>query len=158
MEIKQLVTKYCGKEEKLLHFSTIFSIYLKLQESNYILISEMWLFALFFLQFCKSDMSRYGYLKVFQRIHWTEITKVDYMVAAHWRCLFLNENLLSLLAYQCPSYGENIIDLSSAEFSQRVIKVNMMLNIALLKMLLFNGKLLFFFFFFFFFFSPYQGS
>ena len=34
----------------------------------------------------------------------------------------------------------------------------MMLNIALLKMLLFNGKLLFFFFFFFFFFQSIPGK
>ena len=30
----------------------------------------MWLFDLFFSQFCKSDMSSYGYLKVFQRVSW----------------------------------------------------------------------------------------
>ena len=47
-------------------FSTIFSIYLQLQEPNYIYICEMWLFDLFCPQFCKSDMSRYGYLEVFR--------------------------------------------------------------------------------------------
>ena len=36
-------------KEQFLLFSTIFSIYLYLQESNYILICEMWLFNLFFL-------------------------------------------------------------------------------------------------------------
>ena len=30
----------------------------------------MWLFDLIFPQFCKSDMSRYGYLEVFQRVRW----------------------------------------------------------------------------------------
>ena len=51
-------------EERFLLFSTIFSIYLHLQESNYMFICEMWLFYLFFPQSCKSDMSRYGYLVV----------------------------------------------------------------------------------------------
>ena len=38
----------------------------------------MWLFNLFcFPQFCKSDMSRYGNLEVFQRVPWFEITRVD---------------------------------------------------------------------------------
>ena len=58
------------KEQFLI--STIFSVYLYLQESNCILICEIWLFDLsFFPQFCKSDMSRYGYLEVFQRVPWT---------------------------------------------------------------------------------------
>ena len=30
----------------------------------------MWLFELFFPEFCKSDMLRYGYLEVFQRVPW----------------------------------------------------------------------------------------
>ena len=30
-------------------------------------ISEIWLFDRHFPQFCKSDMSKYGYLEVFQR-------------------------------------------------------------------------------------------
>ena len=54
-------------KEQFLLFSTIFWIYLKLQESNYIFICEMWLFDSFFPQFCKSDMSSYGYLEVFWR-------------------------------------------------------------------------------------------
>ena len=41
------------------------------------IVCEMWLFNLFFFQFCKSDMSRYGYLELFQRVPWTEITRVD---------------------------------------------------------------------------------
>ena len=59
--------KIAPKEQFLL-FSTIFAINLKLQESNYILIRGIWLFDLFFAQFCRSDMSRYGYLKVFQGV------------------------------------------------------------------------------------------
>ena len=31
-------------------------------------ICEIWLFDWYFPQFCKSDMSKYGYLEVFQRI------------------------------------------------------------------------------------------
>ena len=61
-------------------FSTIISIYLYLQESNYIFISEMWWFDLFIPKFCKSDMSRYGYLEVFQSPMDFEITKVDSIV------------------------------------------------------------------------------
>ena len=30
-------------------------------------ICEIWLFDWYFPQFCKSDMSKYGYLEVFQR-------------------------------------------------------------------------------------------
>ena len=29
---------------------------------------EIWLFDWYFSQFCKSDMSKYGYLEVFQRV------------------------------------------------------------------------------------------
>ena len=32
------------------------------------LICEIWLFDLYFPQFCKSDMSKYGYHEVFQRV------------------------------------------------------------------------------------------
>ena len=31
-------------------------------------ICEIWLFGWYFPQFCKSDMSKYGYLEVFQRV------------------------------------------------------------------------------------------
>ena len=31
-------------------------------------IFEIWLFDWYFPQFCKSDMSKYGYLEVFQRV------------------------------------------------------------------------------------------
>ena len=31
-------------------------------------ICEIWLFLWYFPQFCKSDMSKYGYLEVFQRV------------------------------------------------------------------------------------------
>ena len=60
--IKQQVTKYCGKEDRLLlrsnfsSFPQYFLIYLQLQEFKCIFIFEMWLFNLFFLQFCKSDV------------------------------------------------------------------------------------------------------
>ena len=32
-------------------------------------ICEIWLFDWYFPQFYKSDMSKYGYLEVFQRVH-----------------------------------------------------------------------------------------
>ena len=57
-------------KEQFLPFSTIFSIYLWLKKSNYIFICEMWFFDLFFPLFCKSNMWRYGYLEVFQRVPW----------------------------------------------------------------------------------------
>ena len=49
-------------------FHNIFNI--SLQKSVYIFICEMWLFDLFFPQFCKCDISRYEYIKVFQRVPW----------------------------------------------------------------------------------------
>ena len=61
--------------EQFLLFPTIFSLYL--QESNYIFICEVWLFYLFFPEFCKSIMSRYRYLVVSESILRTsEITRV----------------------------------------------------------------------------------
>ena len=47
-------------------FHNIFNISLTSGVKLHIL-SEMWLFSLFFPTFCKSDMSRYGYLQVFQK-------------------------------------------------------------------------------------------
>ena len=74
MEIKEQVTKYYGKEEKLLlrsNFSS-FPQYL-LYVSNF--RSQItYSFVKFgcsiycFPHFCNSDISRYGYLKVFQRV------------------------------------------------------------------------------------------
>ena len=80
MEILLQVTKYCGKEEneQFVLFSTIFfNIFLnsgvKLHAH-----CKIWLFNLFFPQFCKSDMSNLIYLEVFQRVPWTfEITRFD---------------------------------------------------------------------------------
>ena len=43
----------------------IFNIYLWLKKSHYIVICEIWLFKLFFPEYYKSDMSKYGYLEVF---------------------------------------------------------------------------------------------
>ena len=41
-------------------------------------ICEIWLFVWYFPQFCTSDMSKYGYLEVFQRVPFDfEITRVD---------------------------------------------------------------------------------
>ena len=51
-------------KEQFLLFSTIFSVYLYFQESNYIFIYEMWLFELFFFKsanlICRdTDISKY---------------------------------------------------------------------------------------------------
>ena len=60
-----------GKEEKLLSsfFHNIFNIRVSLASGVKLHIHfYMSLFELLFSQFCKSDMSRYGYLEVFQRV------------------------------------------------------------------------------------------
>ena len=49
-------------------FHNIFNIYVYLKESNYMFICEIWLFGWYFPQLCTSDMSKYGYLEVFQRV------------------------------------------------------------------------------------------
>ena len=49
-------------------FHNIFNIYFYLKESNYTVICKIWLFKLFFPQYYKSDMSKYGYLEVFLRV------------------------------------------------------------------------------------------
>ena len=59
--------KYCGKAISLFPQYFQFISYFK---SNYTYICQMWLFELFFPQFCKPDMSRYGYLVVIQRVPW----------------------------------------------------------------------------------------
>ena len=46
-------------------FHNIFNIHFYLKESNYIIICKNWLFKLFFPQYYKSDMSKYGYLELF---------------------------------------------------------------------------------------------
>ena len=44
-------------------------------------ICEIWLFEWYFPQFCKSDMSKDGYLEVFQMVPFDfEITRVDWFV------------------------------------------------------------------------------
>ena len=60
-------------------FQNIFIIYFKLKESNYMFIGEIWLFDWYFHQFCKSDMSKYGYLEVFQGPFDFEMRRVDCM-------------------------------------------------------------------------------
>ena len=52
-------------KEQFLLFSTIFSVYLYFQESNYIFFVKCGCLIYHFPQFCKSDMSRYGYLTEF---------------------------------------------------------------------------------------------
>ena len=51
-----------------LFFHNIFNIHFYLKESNYIVICKNWLFKLFFPQYYKSDMSKYGYLELFLRV------------------------------------------------------------------------------------------
>ena len=72
------ITKYhnCGKEQFLL-FSTIFSIYLQLQESNYTIICEMWLFDLFFLNSANLIYQCTDISNNFRESFGFEITRVD---------------------------------------------------------------------------------
>ena len=66
-----------GKEEKLLLFFTIFSIYVYFRSQTAYSFCEIWLLGLFFPQFCKSYVSSCGYLEVFQSPLGFEITRVD---------------------------------------------------------------------------------
>ena len=78
---KNLTTckKYCGKGEKLLLRSNFSSFpqyfqYISNFKSPITHILHIYLLnvviKLVFPQFCKSDMSKYGYLEVFQRVPW----------------------------------------------------------------------------------------
>ena len=58
----------CSSGEISPLFHNIFNIYFYLKESNYMFICEICLFDWYFPQFCTSDMSKYGYLEVFQRV------------------------------------------------------------------------------------------
>ena len=63
----------------LLTFSTIFSIYLNFRSQITYPFVKCDCSIYCFPQFCKSDMSRYGYLEVFQRVLWNyEITSQLY--------------------------------------------------------------------------------
>ena len=53
-------------------------------------ICEIWLFVWYFPQFCTSDMSKYGYLEVFQSPFDFEITRVDCICRMWNKCLVLN--------------------------------------------------------------------
>ena len=76
-EIYQQATKYCGKEEKLLlrsnfsSFSQYFQYISNLGVKLHIHSVKGGILINCFPQFCKSDMSKYGYLEVFQRVPWS---------------------------------------------------------------------------------------
>ena len=59
----------------------------------------MWLFDLFFPQFCKSDMSRYGYLEVFQRDLDFEVIGVNCI------CFYREIRKMILLKKKCTLSG-----------------------------------------------------
>ena len=75
MKILQQVTRYCGKEEKLLLKSN-FSSFLQYFKyiSNFSIQITYWLVkcgcSIHFSSICKCDMSRYWYIEVFQKIPW----------------------------------------------------------------------------------------
>ena len=70
------VTKYCGKEEKLLLKSNFSSFpqyfqYVSNFKSQVTYSFVKCGYSIYcFPHFCNSDISRYGYLKVFQRVPW----------------------------------------------------------------------------------------
>ena len=55
-------------KEQFHPFSIIFSVYIFNLRSQITYLFVIWLLDLYFPQFCKSDMSKYGYLKVFQKV------------------------------------------------------------------------------------------
>ena len=85
-------------KEQFLLFSTIFSIHLYLQESNYIYICYMWLFELFLPQFCKSDMVRISQ-SISESPFEFEITRAD---CINFRTIV--SNLSRKQEYMCPQY------------------------------------------------------
>ena len=99
--------KYCGKEEKLFlrsnfsSFPQYFQYISNFKSPNYIYIYKMWLFELFYPQFCESDMLRYRYLEVFSSPLEFEITRVDCISLFphqyfHLHLLYLEKLSLSL--------------------------------------------------------------
>ena len=66
-------------------------------------ICEIWLFDWYFPQFCTSDMSKYGYLEVFESVPSTcfdfEITRVD--------CIFLSPKYLNIPT--TPVFNSNML-------------------------------------------------
>ena len=75
MEIKHQVTQYCWKEEKLLlqEQFLLFSHNIFNITPGVKLHIRLWNVVVWYIspQLCKSDMSKYGCLKVFQRVPWT---------------------------------------------------------------------------------------
>ena len=70
---QNIVEKSRNHEEQFLFFPQYFQYISKFRGlSNYIFICETWLF-----DFCKSNISRYGYLEVFQGILDFEIKRVE---------------------------------------------------------------------------------
>ena len=62
-----------------------------------------------FPQFCKSEMARYGYLKVFQRVPWTEVMRVDCISSyIFWPS--------SSYVHRVVRYGEGVVYLMSPGF------------------------------------------
>ena len=66
-----LYTKNIVKKRRTPLFHNIFSISLFSEVKLHIHLWNVVVWFIFFPQFCKSDMLRYGYLEVFQRVPWT---------------------------------------------------------------------------------------
>ena len=84
-------------------FHTIFNLYFYLKESNCIVICQIWLFKLFFPQYYKSDMSKYGYLElIFEGPFDFEITSVDCIMRDP--CKAVTE-LLAIKKVKCKTFA-----------------------------------------------------
>ena len=63
-------------------------------------ICEIWLFVWYFPQFCTSDMSKYGYLEVFQRVPTTSRYRESTVFVPLEHVIFSIDNL-DLLGIPC---------------------------------------------------------
>ena len=75
------------KEKKLLLIAPLFHDFQYIYNPRVKLHIHLWSVAIRFIfpQFCKSDMSRYGYLEIFQSLLDFEITRVDLLFGRVWQ-------------------------------------------------------------------------
>ena len=90
--------KYCGKYFP--YISTFKS------PITYIFVKCGWLFEIFFPQFCKSDMSRYGYLEVFTRVPWNSRYREStvYMSTSRNEKLIIDEHSIQSVEFTVCYY------------------------------------------------------
>ena len=104
MKLWQQVTKLCGKEEQFLLFSTLFYIYFSNFRSQITYSFVKCGCSIYcFPHSLNSDMSKYGYLEVFQWVHWNSRQR-ESTVSSH-TLLSLFHKTISLLV--CFIIAEN---------------------------------------------------